>query len=124
MKLFSNLKKEKGQIHLIAIIMLVIGILGDWLGYVNIGVEIVGTGFLILSTIFIISLFVKNLENNRKYIKRAAGHLTFIVIGIIGIFVCLQLKMYWTLAAISCILLVLIVLYIIDLFEIYDIYNS
>lgn len=124
MKLFSNLKKEKSQIHLIAITMLIIGILGDWLGYINIGVEIAGASFLILSTIFIISLFIKNLEDNHKYIKRATIHLTFIVIGIIGIFASNYFKMYWTLAAIACMLILLIVLYIIDLFEIYDIYNS
>ena len=124
MKLKEKMTKEKNQIYALTVVMYVIGALADWFGYINTGVDVAGFMFLTGATIFSIALSIMWSNNNKKLLRAAKIHLSFVIIGIIIMLLTFEIKMYLTFTSILVFTVVIAFNFIFDLIDVADRYNN
>ena len=117
MKIF-NIKTEKNQTYILAIVLYLIGFLCDNFGSSNIAVEVISYIAHSFFIVFASAIAIMWHNDNSKLLKSAKIHLSFLTIGTIISFKTWFDRMYPTFGFTLAFLTVIIILFIIDLSKI------
>ena len=118
MKLFKYFANEKVQSHLITICMYIIGVVCDYYGYINGGIEGVAYCFLIAFTGLASALAIIWHLKNKRFLRAARVQFFLLILSLPITFITWNLKMYPTFAFTLIYIIIVAILFIITMCEI------